>query len=72
MSAEFVATEMPVAQSNAGDASSCPPSRDLHDYSDSCGVRGDDVGRQMVFIELCAGSAVLSAAAQRHGYRIPG
>ena len=45
MSAEFVATEMPVAQSNAGDASSCPPSRDLHDYSDSCGVRGDDVGR---------------------------
>ena len=28
------------------------------------------VGRQMVFIELCAGSAVLSAAAQRHGYRV--
>ena len=61
---------MPVAQSDAGYASSCPPSRDLHDCSNFCGVRGDDVGKQMVFIELCAGSAVLSAAAQRHGYRV--
>ena len=26
--------------------------------------------KQMIFIELCAGSAVLSAAAQKHGYRV--
>jgi hypothetical protein len=29
-SAEFVATEMPVAQSNVDTAFSCSPSRDLH------------------------------------------
>ena len=28
------------------------------------------MGKQMVFIELCAGSAVLSAAAQKHGFRV--
>ena len=61
---------MPVAQSDAGYASSCPPSRESHECSDFCGFRGDEVGRQMVFIELCAGSAVLSAAAQRHRYRV--
>lgn len=69
-SASFVATEMPVAQSNADNASSCPPSKDLHDLRNFCGLDGDTFGRQMVFIELCAGSAVLSAAAQRHGYRV--
>ena len=26
--------------------------------------------KQLIFIELCAGSAVLSAAAQKHGYRV--
>ena len=32
---------------------------------------GDNAkGKQFVFIELCAGSAVLSAAAQKHGYRV--
>ena len=69
-SAEFVATEMPVAQSNVDNAFSCPPSRDLHGLRDFCGLDGDTCGRQMVFIELCAGSAVLSAVAQRHGYRV--
>ena len=28
------------------------------------------MGKQMVFLELCAGSAVLSAMAQKHGYRV--
>ena len=28
------------------------------------------IEKQMIFIELCAGSAVLSAAAQKHGYRV--
>ena len=69
-SAEFVATEMPVAQSSVDNAFSCPPSKDLHELRDFCGLDGDTCGRQMVFIELCAGSAVLSAAAQKHGYRL--
>lgn len=42
----------------------------LHVLRDFCGLDGDTCGRQMVFIELRAGSAFLSAAAQRHGYRV--
>ena len=34
------------------------------------GISDVSAGKQMVFIELCAGSAVLSAAAQKQGYRI--
>ena len=40
----------------------------VHDFEMKC----NDVpmGKQMVFLELCAGSAVLSAMAQKHGYRV--
>ena len=70
MSAEFVAAEMPAAQSETDHVASCSSSRDSHGEFDFDGFGGGTTDRQMVFIELCAGSAVLSATAQRHGYRV--
>ena len=70
MSAEFSAAEMPAAQSDTDHVASCLSSRDLHGRFDFGGFGGGTTDRQMVSIELCAGSAVLSAAAQRHGYRV--
>ena len=70
MSAEFVAAEMPAAQSETDHVASCSSSRDSHGEFDFDGFGGGSTDRQMVFIELCAGSAVLSATAQRHGYRV--
>ena len=70
MSAEFVAAEMPAAQSETDHVASCSSSRDSHGDFDFDGFGGGTTDRQMVFIELCAGSAVLSATAQRHGYRV--
>ena len=67
ISAEFGATEMPVAQSDTDRHASCSSSRDLHDSFDFGGFVGDATNRQMVFIQLCA---VLSSIAQRHGYRV--
>ena len=40
-------------------------------FSASVGVGANNyIGKQLVFIELCAGSASLSAAAQKSGYRV--
>lgn len=61
------------ASSGAGrDATPVSPQGDVHDGSKSshCDFGGNIEYKQLVFIELCARSAVLSSVAQKHGYRV--
>ena len=76
--AELIVGEMPSKKAKLSDAHvDAQRLFDMHADSSSGGnvfPKGDNgelpIGHQMVFIELCAGSAVLSATAQKHGYRV--